>query len=204
MPEGGTLTLRTKAVGGAADPSRQVHVEVSDTGTGYGRGNTPPLPRAVLHHQGRARHRSRAGQWSMAWRAGMAPRLKSRGVVGCGYDRSYELYGSGRYDGAADESRVRRAVPTALRILVVDDDPVLLRSLRDALEGDGHKIVTANGGQEGIDLFRARAQRPATVRRVPDGSRHAPHRWTPSRQLREDGLARHAGDHDHGTGASAS
>jgi CheY-like chemotaxis protein len=46
-------------------------------------------------------------------------------------------------------------VPTGLRILVVDDDPVLLRSLRDTLESDGHMIAVANGGQEGTDLFRA-------------------------------------------------
>jgi CheY-like chemotaxis protein len=45
-------------------------------------------------------------------------------------------------------------VPTGLRLLLVDDDPVLLKSLRDALEADGHEIVTANGGREGIDTFR--------------------------------------------------
>jgi CheY-like chemotaxis protein len=41
-----------------------------------------------------------------------------------------------------------------LRILVVDDDPLLLKSLRDTLEGDGHSIVTAGGGREGIETFR--------------------------------------------------
>jgi CheY-like chemotaxis protein len=50
-------------------------------------------------------------------------------------------------------------VPTGLHILVVDDDPVLLRSLREALEGDGHMVTIANGGQEGIDLFQAAARR---------------------------------------------
>jgi CheY-like chemotaxis protein len=42
-----------------------------------------------------------------------------------------------------------------MRILIVDDDPVLLNTLRDALEGDGHTVVAANGGREGIDRFRA-------------------------------------------------
>jgi CheY-like chemotaxis protein len=42
-----------------------------------------------------------------------------------------------------------------LRILIVDDDPVLLRSMRDTLEGDGCVIATATGGQESIDLFLA-------------------------------------------------
>jgi CheY-like chemotaxis protein len=41
-----------------------------------------------------------------------------------------------------------------LRILVVDDDPLLLRSLRETLESDGHVIETASGGREGIDRFR--------------------------------------------------
>ncbi len=43
--------------------------------------------------------------------------------------------------------------PPQLRILVVDDDPVLLKSLRDILEGDGHTVVVATGGQAGIDAF---------------------------------------------------
>jgi len=47
------------------------------------------------------------------------------------------------------------AVPANLRILVVDDDPVLLKSLHDTLEGDGHSIVTASGGQAGIEAFQA-------------------------------------------------
>ena len=42
-----------------------------------------------------------------------------------------------------------------LRIMLVDDDPLVLRSLRDALEGDGHEVVTAEGGQAGIDEFAA-------------------------------------------------
>ena len=40
-----------------------------------------------------------------------------------------------------------------MRILIVDDDPLLLKSLRDALESDGHEVTAANGGQAGIDAF---------------------------------------------------
>src|SRR5207249_5662232 len=42
-----------------------------------------------------------------------------------------------------------------LRLLVVDDDPLMLKSLREALELDGHVVVAANGGQAGIDAFAA-------------------------------------------------
>jgi CheY-like chemotaxis protein len=40
-----------------------------------------------------------------------------------------------------------------MRILVVDDDPLLLTSLREALAQEGHDVVTANGGKAGIDAF---------------------------------------------------
>jgi DNA-binding response OmpR family regulator len=40
-----------------------------------------------------------------------------------------------------------------LRILIVDDDPMLLKSLCDSLESDGHEVTIANGGQAGIDAF---------------------------------------------------
>ena len=49
--------------------------------------------------------------------------------------------------------------PQPLRILVVDDDPMIIRSLRVALEGDGHAVTTAHGGQEGIDLWHAAEER---------------------------------------------
>jgi len=53
------------------------------------------------------------------------------------------------------QAPVMLVVPTRLRILVVDDDPLLLKSLRDILETNGHVVTVANGGQAGIDAFRA-------------------------------------------------
>jgi CheY-like chemotaxis protein len=58
-------------------------------------------------------------------------------------------------DGEPARSPAKSVVPTRLRILVVDDDPLLIKSLRDALEMEGHAVVTTNGGQAGIDVFRA-------------------------------------------------
>jgi CheY-like chemotaxis protein len=46
-------------------------------------------------------------------------------------------------------------VTKRLRLLIVDDDPLLIKSLRDTLETDGHVVTTANGGQPGIDAFRS-------------------------------------------------
>jgi hypothetical protein len=48
------------------------------------------------------------------------------------------------------------------RILVVDDDPIILKSLSDMFERDGHFVEVADGGQRGIDAFRA-AQTPVVL-----------------------------------------
>jgi CheY-like chemotaxis protein len=50
-------------------------------------------------------------------------------------------------------------VPTRLRLLVVDDDPLLIKSIRDTLETDGHVVITASSGREGIEVFRQAKER---------------------------------------------
>jgi CheY-like chemotaxis protein len=45
-------------------------------------------------------------------------------------------------------------MPSRLHLLLVDDDPVLIESLRNALETDGHRVVAANGGEAAIARFR--------------------------------------------------
>jgi signal transduction histidine kinase/ActR/RegA family two-component response regulator len=55
------------------------------------------------------------------------------------------------------DSELRPDLPK-LRILLVDDDPLVLRSLRDSLEIDGHEVETAEGGQLGIDTFASALQ----------------------------------------------
>jgi DNA-binding response OmpR family regulator len=48
-----------------------------------------------------------------------------------------------------------------MRLLVVDDEPAVLASLRDILEMDGHRVDAALGGREGIERFTAAAGQPA-------------------------------------------
>jgi len=45
-----------------------------------------------------------------------------------------------------------------LRILVVDDDSLLLCALQQVLELEGHLVHIADGGQAGIDAFSATQQ----------------------------------------------
>jgi PAS domain S-box-containing protein len=48
-----------------------------------------------------------------------------------------------------------RQMPPRLRLLVVDDDPILLKSLRDILESDGHLVTAENISKNAIDKFCA-------------------------------------------------
>jgi len=46
-----------------------------------------------------------------------------------------------------------------LRLLLVDDDRVLVRSLTEILEADGHMVTAVTSGQQGIDAFTAAVAR---------------------------------------------
>jgi len=57
----------------------------------------------------------------------------------------------------------------SLRILIVDDDPMLLQSLKEVLEREGHHVTAADGGRAGIEAFeRARANGDAFAAVITD------------------------------------
>jgi PAS domain S-box-containing protein len=152
MPEGGTLTLRTKVVG--SDPQRWVRMEVSDTGGGMDEEARRRCLEPFFTTKG-----ERGTGLGLAMVYGMVRRHSAEIDIESALDRGTTvrlIFAAPAGAAAAPaQSAAAYAMPTALRILIVDDDPVLLKSLRDTLEGDGHTIVAANGGQQGIDLFRA-------------------------------------------------
>ncbi|HZR19222.1 MAG TPA: ATP-binding protein [Verrucomicrobiae bacterium] len=53
---------------------------------------------------------------------------------------------------------IEPALPPPMHILCIDDEPVLRDLVKGILESDGHTVQVADGGQTGIDAFRA-AQR---------------------------------------------
>jgi PAS domain S-box-containing protein len=149
MPEGGTLTLRSRA----PDASR-VCVEVVDTGLGMdedtrqrclepffttkgerGTGLGLAMVYGMLErHEGEVQIESEPGKGTlvrMVFPAVTEKRVDERGVV----------------------PAPRPTTP--LRILLVDDDPIVLKSLRAIIAQDGHTVVDADGGSRGIDLFLA-------------------------------------------------
>jgi PAS domain S-box-containing protein len=158
MPEGGTLTLRTKVVGNPSDQSRQVQLEVSDTGGGMDEEARRRCLEPFFTTKGeRGTGLGLAMVYGMAQRHGAEIDIES--AVGRGTTLRLKFAAPAVAIDAAAQSQTAPAVPTDLRILIVDDDPALLKSLQDTLESDGHTIVTASGGEAGIAAFlAARAQ----------------------------------------------
>jgi PAS domain S-box-containing protein len=159
MPDGGTLTLRTHFI--AADPGAtsvnvtdRVKIEVADTGIGMDEDTRRRCLEPFYTTKGeRGTGLGLSMVYGMVQRHGAEIDVES--AVGQGTTIRLSFAAPADAPVASAQSALVRIVPTALRILIVDDDPMLLKSLRDTLDGDGHTIVVASGGQEGIDLFGA-------------------------------------------------
>jgi CheY-like chemotaxis protein len=157
MPEGGTLTLRTKTFGtlpdSANDPA-QVLVEVSDTGIGMDDDTRRRCLEPFFTTKG-----ERGTGLGLAMVYGIAGRhnaeIEIESALGKGTTIRFIFPVPAVPAVASNPTAATFTIPRDLRILVVDDDPLLIKSLRDTLVMDGHSIVTANGGEEGIEAFRA-------------------------------------------------
>jgi len=151
MPEGGTLTLRTRR-----DAAGRVLAEVIDTGVGMDEDARRRCLEPFYTTKGeRGTGLGLAMVYGVLQRHGASIEIESAPGMGTTMRLSFPVATT----STGNTQPQTPAVPTGLRILVIDDDPVLLRSLREALEGDGHRVTVANGGQEGIDLFRGASQR---------------------------------------------
>jgi signal transduction histidine kinase/ActR/RegA family two-component response regulator len=150
MADGGTLTLRTQVVDEASE--RRIRMEVSDTGIGMDEEAQRRCLEPFFTTKG-----ERGTGLGLAMVYGMVRRHSAEIEIESAPGRGTTIRLSFAAPTLVLAPAPAAAVPagqTHLRILLVDDDPLLLKSLRDTLEGDGHTIVAANGGQDGIDLFR--------------------------------------------------
>ncbi len=158
MPNGGTLTLRTKVAAAAASASSQVELEVTDTGVGMDEETRRRCLEPFFTTKGeRGTGLGLAMVYGIVKRHGANIEIESVAGAGTTMRLTFPVPTTGASD--AVPSARTRAVPSQLRILIVDDDPLLIRSLRDILEGDGHLVTTANGGQAGIDAFHQALKR---------------------------------------------
>lgn len=149
MPHGGVLTLRTRAVA----PDR-IQVEVADTGVGMDETTRARCLEPFFTTKG-----ERGTGLGLAMVYGMVERhngeLQIDSEPGKGTRIRLQFPAAAPAD-AVGEGTFRSPAPAqSLRILFVDDDPIMLKSLSDTLGQDGHSVVLADGGQRAIDTFHA-------------------------------------------------
>ena len=60
----------------------------------------------------------------------------------------------GKHPGVAPPSAAGPTASRRLRVLVVDDEPVIREVLAEYLQGDGHFVQTAVNGRDGYEQFR--------------------------------------------------
>jgi signal transduction histidine kinase/ActR/RegA family two-component response regulator len=150
MPEGGILTLGTRV---SEQPSRLVHVEVSDTGIGMDEKTRQHCLEPFFTTKGeRGTGLGLAMVYGIVRRHNADIEIDSTPGKGTTMRLSFPVPAVQPASVSKDASAF--VVPTRLRLLVVDDDPLLIKSLRDALETDGHLVVAAGGGQDGVKAFR--------------------------------------------------
>jgi signal transduction histidine kinase/ActR/RegA family two-component response regulator len=156
MPNGGSITLRTRTVPPKenANGSRgSVVMEVIDTGVGMDEDTRRRCLEPFFTTKG-----ERGTGLGLAMVYGIVQRLNAEieidSIVGKGTTMRLSLPIPQTQVAPTRVDPNGFTIPSRRRILIVDDDPLLIKSLRDALETDGHQVTPANGGQAGIDAFQ--------------------------------------------------
>ncbi len=166
MPNGGALTLRTRLADAAKGSERgAVSIEIADEGVGMDEDTRQRCLEPFFTTKG-----ERGTGLGLAMVFGTAQRHSAEIEIESAPDAGTTVRLVFAVPAAADtepgQPARTPAAPSGLRLLLIDDDPVLLKSLRNTLETDGHAIATANGGKEGISLFRASLARGETFAAV--------------------------------------
>ncbi len=149
MHDGGTLTLRSLPI-----DAGHVGVDVVDTGIGMDEQTRQRCLEPFFTTKG-----ERGTGLGLAMVYGMLERhsgeIRIESALGTGTRVSLSFPAAAQADvSASGRYRTRKPVQP-LRVLAIDDDPMVLGALREILNGDGHTVVLAGGGETGIAAFLA-------------------------------------------------
>jgi signal transduction histidine kinase len=162
MPEGGVIKVCTSVLTSPTenDTSKQhVRLEVRDTGIGMDEETRRRCLEPFFTTKGnRGTGLGLAMVYGMAQRHGAALEIDSKPGDGTTMRLLFPV--SAAAAGSTARVPVLRMPSRSLRLLIVDDDPVLNESLRNTLTEDGHCVTVAHGGQAGIDAFHGAHQTP--------------------------------------------
>src|SRR6266404_3878800 len=157
MPTGGTLTVRTRESPGG-DGGDRILIDVSDTGVGMDEDTRRRCLEPFFTTKGeRGTGLGLAMVYGMIQRHSAELEIASATGKGTTVRLSFPAYTASAV--STTQPSKLSAVCRRLRILLVDDDPMLIKSLQDTLQEDGHQITATHGGQAGIDAFATAQKR---------------------------------------------
>ena len=164
MPKGGTITVGMRGFSANTEfftqsgPSHLV-LEVKDTGDGM---DEKTRQRCLEPFFSTKRDRGGTGL-GLAMVYGMMERhegtIEVESVLGKGTTMRLIFPLRQAPSSAGDETQITLAANQSLRVLCIDDEPLLRELLKEVLEFEKHKVVTADGGQTGLEAFQAALDR---------------------------------------------
>jgi len=157
-PTGGIITVRTR-VGSrpGSDVPTHILIEVGDTGIGMNEETRKRCLEPFFSTKGK-----RGTGLGLAMVYGVMERhggqIEVESEVGQGTVIKL-IFPIRRATGAGPVVDGKEQSTLPLNILCIDDEPLLRELLREILEREGHHVSVADGGQSGVDEFRAAASR---------------------------------------------
>jgi two-component system, cell cycle sensor histidine kinase and response regulator CckA len=160
MPGGGDLYIQTENVEIGSDylqpfeikPGRYVKTSVTDTGVGMDQATCKRIfePFFTTKHMGRGTGLGLASVYGIIKNHGGFINVYSE--QGKGTTFSFYLPASDR-DALHESERVEEIVPGRGKILLVDDEELVLQVGQKMLETLGYEVLVAAGGQEAVRIF---------------------------------------------------
>ncbi|AOF85689.1 sensory box protein [Hydrogenophaga sp. RAC07] len=155
MPEGGELSVTTsQTVDGSDQPC--VLLEISDTGIGMDEQTRLRCMEPFFTTKG-----ERGSGLGLAMVYGTLQRheaeisLTSEPGEGTTFGIRFLAQAPSVTGGGDQAIEGPTGQRKSLKILLIDDEVTLLSALSEMLEGEGHLVTSAGGGQEGLSLFKA-------------------------------------------------
>jgi signal transduction histidine kinase/ActR/RegA family two-component response regulator len=154
MPNGGDLILRTRSRTGAGKKPSFAMLEIHDNGTGM----SEEVRRRCLEPFFSTKGKRGTGL-GLAMVYGIMERHDGRIEIDSSYGKGTTMrlvFPVRDLPNASPQKAERPPKPLpAMRILCVDDEPLLREMMKQILESGGHTVELADGGESGLATFRA-------------------------------------------------
>ncbi|HTD86217.1 MAG TPA: CHASE sensor domain-containing protein [Candidatus Binatia bacterium] len=158
MPNGGRLILRSRSRAGAGKKPAFALLEVRDNGTGM----SDEVRRRCLEPFFSTKGKRGTGL-GLAMVYGIMERHDGRIEIDSSYGKGTTMrlvFPVRDLPSASPQKPERPPKPLpAMRILCVDDEPLLREMMKQILESGGHTVELADGGESGLATFRAARQK---------------------------------------------